>query len=151
MSWRNGQAYAQDLRDRVLAAPGVLREVAERFGVSQAYVCRARARRERLGQSSPGAQRNHMPLRLAALELALREQVASAPVQTLRELCQWVRAQHGIEVGTTTMFKTLRRFGVTLKKNHPARSRANAARRRASPPGLERPTTRVACRSADLP
>jgi transposase len=93
----------------------------------------------------------HMPLRLAALELALREQVASAPAQTLRELCQWVRAQHGIEVGTTTMFKTLRRFGVTLKKNHPARSRANAARRRASPPGLERPTTKVACRPADLP
>jgi hypothetical protein len=56
MSWRKGQAYGQDLRDRVLAAPGVLREVAERFGVSQAYVCRARARRERLGQTSPGAQ-----------------------------------------------------------------------------------------------
>jgi hypothetical protein len=56
MSWRKGQAYGQDLRDRVLAAPGVLREVAERFGVSQASVCRARARRERLGQSSPGAQ-----------------------------------------------------------------------------------------------
>ena len=55
MSWRNGQAYTQDLRDRVLAMPGVLREVAERFGVSQAYVCRARARREKLGQTSPGA------------------------------------------------------------------------------------------------
>lgn len=151
MSWRKGQAYGQDLRDRVLAAPGVLREVAERFGVSQAYVCRARARRERLGQTSPGAQRNHMPLRLAALEGALREQVAPAPAQTLRELCQWVRAEHGIEVGTTTMFKTLRRFGLTLKKNHPARGRANAARRRPGPPGLDSQTTRVACRSADLP
>ena len=150
MSWRKGQAYGQDLRDRVLAAPGVLREVAERFGVSQAYVCRARARREKLGQTSAGAQCNHMPLRLAALEGALREQVASAPAQTLRELCQWVRAEHGIEVGTTTMFKTLRRFGVTLKKNHPARGRANAARRRPGPSGLERPTTGVACRSADL-
>ena len=73
MSWRKGQAYGQDLRDRVLAVPGVLREVAERFGVSQAYVCRARARREKLGQTSPGAQHNHMPLRLAALEPALRE------------------------------------------------------------------------------
>jgi transposase len=150
MSWRKGQAYGQDLRDRVLATPGVLRAVAERFGVSQAYVCRARARRERLGQTSPGAQRNHMPLRLAALEPALREQVAAVPAQTLRELCQWVGAQHGIEVGLTTMHKTLRRFGVTLKKNHPARSRANAARRRASPPGLDSQTTRVACRSADL-
>jgi len=151
MSWRKGQAYGQDLRDRVLATPGVLRDVAERFGVSQAYVCRARARRERLGQTSPGAQRNHMPLRLAALEGALREQVAKAPAQTLRELCQWVRAEHGMEVGTTTMHKTLCRFGVTLKKNHPARRRANATRRRASPPGVERPTTEPARRSADLP
>ncbi|ABM37135.1 hypothetical protein [Polaromonas naphthalenivorans] len=128
MSWRKGQAYGQDLRDRVLAAPGVLREVAERFGVSQSYVCRARARRKRLGQTSPGAQHNHMPLRLAALEPALREQVAAAPTQTLRELCQWVRAEHGIEVGTTTMCKTLGRFGLTLKKNHPARRRAGKAR-----------------------
>ncbi len=151
MSWRNGQAYGQDLRDRVLAMPGVLREVAERFGVSQAYVCRARARCNKRGQASPGAQHNHMPLRLAVLEGALREQVAVAPTQTLRDLCQWVRAEHGIEVGTTTMHKTLGRFGVTLKKNHPARRRADAPRRRASPPGLDRQTTRAACRSADFP
>jgi transposase len=128
MSWRKGQAYGQDLRDRVLAMPGVLREVAERFGVSQAYVCRARARREKLGQASPGVQCNHRPLRLAALEPALCEQVARAPAQTLRELCQWVRAKHGIEVGTTTMHKTLGRWGLRLKKNHPARRRAGAAR-----------------------
>ena len=36
MSWRRGQAYGQDLRDRVLGVPGLrLREVAERFGVRQ--------------------------------------------------------------------------------------------------------------------
>jgi len=138
MSWRKGQAYGHDLRDRVLAAPGVLREVAQCFGVSQAYVCRARARREKLGQTSPGVQCNHRPLRLAALEPALREQVAKAPAQTLRELCEWVRAQHSIEVGVTTMFKTLGRFGLTLKKNHSARRRANAAGRRSRPPGLDR-------------
>ncbi len=116
MSWRKGQAYAQDLRDRVLATPGVLREVAERFGVSQAYVCRARARRERLGQTSPGAQRNHMPLRLAGLEQALRAQLAAAPAQTLAQLCQWAWDVHGIKVGTTTMHKTLGRLKLTLKK-----------------------------------
>ncbi|MFZ3139080.1 hypothetical protein [Polaromonas sp.] len=137
MSWRKGQAYAQDLRDRVLAAPGVLREVAQRFGVSQAYVCRARARRDRLGQTSPGTQCNHMPLRLATLEPALHEQVAAAPTQTLRELCQWVRDVHGIKVGTTTMYKTLGRFGLTLKKNDPARRRAGAARRGPGARGLE--------------
>ena len=34
MSWRRAKAYAQDLRDRVLAATGRLWEVAERSGVS---------------------------------------------------------------------------------------------------------------------
>ena len=116
MSWRKGQAYAQDLRDRVLAASGRLREVAERFEVSQAYVSRVRARRDRLGQTSAGAQRNHLPLRLAQLEGALREQVRAAPDQTLRQLCQWAQDVHGIRVGTTTMHKTLARLALTLKK-----------------------------------
>ena len=38
MSWRQGQPYGQDLRDRVLAASGTAAAVAERFGVSAAYV-----------------------------------------------------------------------------------------------------------------
>jgi transposase len=151
MSWRKGQAYGQDLRDRVLAMPGVLREVAQRFGVSQTYVCRARARREKLGQTSAGAQHNHMPLRLAVLEGALRAQVAVAPAQTLRELCEWVRTEHGIGVGLTTMHKTLGRYGLTLKKNHPARVRADAPRCRAGAPGVDSQTAAAACRSADLP
>ena len=126
MSWRRGRAYAQDLRDRILAATGRLREVAERFGVSQSYVSRARSRRSRLGQASPGAQYNHVPLRLAAVKPQLLAQVASAPEQTLVQLCQWVRAEHGIEVGPTTMCKTLARFGLTRKKRRcmPASRRA---------------------------
>ena len=151
MSWRNGQAYAQDLRDRVLATPGVLREVAERFGVSQAYVCRVRARREKLGQPGPGPQHNHRPLRLAALEPALRAHIGQAPAQTLAQLCQWVRAEHGIEVGTTTMHKTLGRFGLTLKKNHPARRRASAARCAPGARALEGRTIEPDSGSADLP
>lgn len=81
--------------------------------MSQSYVCRARARRNKLGQTSAGVQCNNMPLRLAALEPALREQVAAAPARTLRELCQWVWDVHGIEVGATT-YKTLGRFGLML-------------------------------------
>ena len=54
MSWRKGQAYGQDLRDRVLWATGRVCEIAVRFGVSASYVSRARARRTQLGQSTPG-------------------------------------------------------------------------------------------------
>jgi transposase len=116
MSWRKGQAYGQDLRDRVLAAPGLLGQVAERFGVSQSYISRARWRLSRLGQPSAGAQCNHVPLRLAALKEPLLAQVALAPEQTLVQLCQWVKAAHGVQVGPTAMGKTLAGFGLTLKK-----------------------------------
>ena len=47
MSWRRGQTYSQDLRDRVLAARGSARRVGERFGVSASYVVKARQRRAR--------------------------------------------------------------------------------------------------------
>jgi hypothetical protein len=75
-----------------------------------------RARRDRLGQTSAAVQGNHLPLRLAQLEPALRAQVAAEPDQTLRELCQWARDVHGIRVGTTTMHKTLARLKLPLKK-----------------------------------
>lgn len=116
MSWRRGKAYAQDLRDRVLAATGRLREVAERFGVSQAYVSRVRSRHARLGQTSAGEQRNHVPLRLEGVKEPLLAQVALVPEQTLVQLCQWVRTEYGTQVGPTTMGKTLARLGLTRKK-----------------------------------
>jgi len=64
MSWRRGQAYAQHLRERVLAATGTL-------GVSSTYVWRVRSRCSRRGQTSAGAQVNHVPLRLGGLQEAL--------------------------------------------------------------------------------
>ena len=60
MSWRRGKAYAQDLRDRVLAATGLLRDVAQRFGVSQAYVSCVRSRHKHLGQASAGGRSTTM-------------------------------------------------------------------------------------------
>ncbi|MDB5770467.1 MAG: hypothetical protein JWM42_841 [Burkholderia sp.] len=54
MGWRQGQAYGQDVRDRVLGASGSIAEVALRFGVSESFVERARWRR-RLGEDTPGA------------------------------------------------------------------------------------------------
>ena len=127
MSWQRGRAYAQDLRDRVLASPGLLREVAERLGVSQAYVSRVRSRHARLGQTSAGAQCNHVPLRLAALSEPLLAQVAKAPEQTLAQLCQWVQAEHGVQVAPATMGKTLTRLGLTRKKRPFTRSNKSEA------------------------
>ena len=138
-SWRRGQAYAQHLRERVLAATGTLGEVAERFGVSTTYVWRVRSRSSRLGQTSAGAQVNHVPLRLGGLQEALLAQVALAPEQTLAQLCQWVCQAHGVQVGQTTMHNTLKRLGLRLKKRACApasRTEATSRRRaRTGPPG----------------
>jgi transposase len=91
--------------------------VAARFGVSESYVQRARARRRQCGELSAGAQRNHVPLRLAGLAQALKAEVAAHPDATLAQLCAWAKAEHGVAVGLATMSKSLRRFGLTLKKS----------------------------------
>lgn len=117
MEWHSGQAYGQDLRDRVLAASGSIKEVATRFAVSKSYVARARSRRKRLGEDTPGVQCNHMPPKLRGLEPVLAARVAAMPDQTLAQLCQWVQAEHGVQVGVSTMWKALARLGLSLKKN----------------------------------
>ena len=87
MAWRRGQAYGQDLRDRVLACPDLtLVQVAPRFGVSPFYVSKARARLRDLGDPTPGAQHNHVPLRLAPLTSVLRAQIDARPDAKLRKL-----------------------------------------------------------------
>ena len=53
VSWRRGQTYSQDLRDRVLSADGVgSGHVAVRYGVSVSYVVKACQRRDQLGEVS---------------------------------------------------------------------------------------------------
>ena len=93
MGWRLGQAYGQDLRDRVLAAAGAVRAVAARFGVSPSYVVKVRARARDHGDTMPGRQCNHVPARLAGLHDVLRARVATQGDATLAELCGWLRAQ----------------------------------------------------------
>lgn len=116
MAWHPGQAYGQDLRDCLLNSPGSIAQVAARFGVSKSYVARARSRRRRRGEDTPGVQCNHVPLKLAGLEQALLARIATANDQTLEQMCQWLLAEHGVRVGVTTMWKTLARLGLSLKK-----------------------------------
>lgn len=143
MSWRQGQAYSQDLRDRVLEAPGSVNAIARRFGVSASYVSRARTRLARQGQRCASLQCNHVRPRLSALEGELLAQVAVQPDQTLKQLCQWAGAR-GVALSTTAMWKTLARLGLTLKKDPP---RSGAAARGCSPAAqlLERRADADAC------
>ena len=117
-SWRRGQAYSQDLRDRVLAADELsARQAADRFGVSVSYVIKARQRRDRHGDPRPGLQRSWTPRKLAEHHATIDAHVRTHPDATLAELCAWVLAEFGVSASIGTMWNTLRRLGLTLKKS----------------------------------
>ena len=124
MAWRRGQAYGQDLRDRVLACSDMtLAEVATRFGVSPSYVSKVRARLRVLGDAAPGPQHNHVAPRLAPLMDAVRGQVAAEPDAKLREVRAWLAQAHNVCVSHAVLWKAMAQLGMTHKKT-PARGRA---------------------------
>jgi transposase len=118
MAWRRGQAYGQDLRDRVLDCPDMtLVQVATRFGVSPSYVSKVRARLRELGHARPGEQRNHVPLRLAPFADAVRARIRTVPDGKLDDLRSWLRETHNVSVSYAVMWKVVTRLGLTLKKS----------------------------------
>lgn len=118
MCWRSGQAYSQDLRDRVLATAGPARAVAARFGVSVSYVVKARQRRTRDGETAARPQRSRTPRLLAGLHEVIRAHVQSHHDATLDDLRAWLREAHQVSVSVGLMWNTLARLGLTLKKRH---------------------------------
>ena len=118
MGWRRGQAYSQDLRDRVLACGDMtLVQVATRFGVSPSYVSKVRARLRDLHDANPGPQRGHVPLRLAEHTDALRVQITASPDATLNELRSWLAQERQVSVSYPVLWKVVTRLGLTFKKN----------------------------------
>ena len=151
MAWRRGQAYGQDLRERVLGARELsVRAAAARFAVSPSYVAKVRARLRRFGESTPGPQRNHVPPRLAPLADALRARVAAGADATLAELRAWALAEHGVRVSQPVMWKTLARMDLTPKKTA-ARGGAGPRRRGRSAARLGGRRAETAPRQAGVP
>ena len=150
MIWRRGQAYGQDLRDRVLAAMGEpIRVVAARFGVSASYVSKVRSRLRKTGETTAGPQRNQVAPRLAPLYEALRAWVAEHSDATISELRAWVAGEHGIAVSYPVMWKTLARLGLTLKKT-PASCRTRPRRHRRSARRMDQANARTRRRQAGV-
>ena len=122
MSRRRGQAYSQDLRDRVLAAVGEpIRSVAARLSVSPSYVSKVQSKARGTGEAAAGPQRNHVAPRLEPFYGALRARVAEQADATIAELRAWVAREHGVAVSHPVMWHTLARLGLTLKKSASAR------------------------------
>lgn len=137
MAWRRGQAYSQDLRDRVLAADGSAREVAARLQVSVSYAVKVRQRRDRFGETTARAQRSHTPRRLAPWHDDIAAHLRAHPDATMAELREWLFATHGVRVSMGLIWNTLDRLGLTLKKTL-ARGRTGPGRHRRSAPPIPR-------------
>jgi transposase len=122
--WRSGQAYSQDLRERVLRAidqGAKAAEVAGLFKVSVSYIYKALIRRRSTGEQAARPQRSHRSFKLAPLEDAIRAEVLRRPDATLEELRRWLAQAHQVEVSLGAMHNTLRRLGLTLKKSRGGR------------------------------
>lgn len=120
MRWQRGQAYSQDLRERVLAAADEglpVGQIAVRFRVSVSDVSKVLSRRQRTGGTTALAQRGHLLPKLAALHEAIRRQVTARPDATLAELCTWLLQTHQVSASSGLMWKTLDALELTYKKS----------------------------------
>jgi transposase len=119
MSWRRGQAYAQHLRDRVLAAfdrgMGAY-EAARLFQVSVSWIYKALARRRETGESTARPQLNHVLPKLLPYYDAIRRKLEAEPDLTLAELRAWLLETEHVSISQRGMWKTLRQLDLTRKK-----------------------------------
>jgi transposase len=123
--------YSIDLRERVLAAcddGSGTSEVAESFGVSEAWVRRLKQRRRETGLIGPRTPaRSGPPPVLADQADRLRRLVRDHPGLSSGEY----RDRLGVDVVALTVWRALRRLGYTFKKSPSGRRNRTG---RTSPP-----------------
>ena len=130
MSWRSGQAYSQDLRDRVLAAVdgGMrVRQTAPLFQVSISYIYKALERRAATGETAAAARggRQRPPV-LSGHEAALLAHLRANSDATLAELRRWLFEMRGVSISVGALWNGLDRLGWTLKKSRSMRQSRSA-------------------------
>ena len=119
-------AYSMDLRERVLADCDdgmTTAEAADAHRVSAAWVRRLKQRRRETGEVAPRVGRPGPAPALAEESDQLRDVVRANPDRTAAEYRQLL----GTRAATVTVWRALRRLGLTHKKSAP--------RRRAESPG----------------
>lgn len=92
------------------------REVAERLDVSVSYVVKARQRRDRSGRITAGPESFARRPMLADYHDAISQRVRERSDGTLEDLRAWL-ARSGVSISLGTMWNTVRRLGLTLKKD----------------------------------
>lgn len=139
-------AYSQDLRERVLNGydrgerPA---DIAQRLEVSKTWVHSVYKRFKETGERSAHRLGGYRIPCLLSWEETIRSWIAEKPDLTLSEMVDRL-AENGVEVGISTMWRQLDKWGLRFKKN--------AARPRTEPPGysgtargVEGRTSRMGC------
>lgn len=113
-----GAPYAQDLRDRVLAAydRGMkTKQIADVFQVSPAWARRVKQRRRETGETTPRPMGGATVIKIDLAQLA--ELVRQRPDATLKEL----RVMLGADCVESAVCMALKRLGLSFKKRRSVR------------------------------
>lgn len=124
-----GAAYSLDLRERVLKdldAGMSKASIARNYHVSTRWVYNLQKQREATGRIAPRPHAGGPKPLLAEHTERLLKLVEEQPDATLREL----RDRLGVPVSINTVWKMLRRLGVSFKKSSQCRGAGPAGRRR---------------------
>lgn len=116
--------YSRDLRERIIRAVEEgekQRKVAKRFGVSESSVKRYLQRKRKKGILEPNRIGGSKSIiEVAGLEAALLAQVKQHSDASLDEHVALLAKTSGVRIGRTSMWRTLKRLGLTRKKNESA-------------------------------
>ncbi|MEQ8299999.1 MAG: IS630 family transposase [Hyphomonas sp.] len=121
--------YSDDLRERVVAAVGTgesCRSVAARFGVAVSSVVKWSQRSRSTGSVTPDRMGGRRPVILNAHRQFVLEQFQQTPHLTVRGL-QALLAAQGVQVSHDSIWRFIRREGLSFKKSLFALEQARAA------------------------
>jgi transposase len=128
MKWRNysvGEmpvAYSTDLRTRVIdawtAKEGTQAQLAERFKVSESFVKRVLRRYRTSGEKEAKPRGATVAPTIDEVTLnQVQRWIEQKPDILLKELCEKLAVQQGIQVSQSTMCRALQRLRLPRKKN----------------------------------
>ncbi len=130
--------YSLDLRERVVAAflaGEPCRSVAARFDIAESSVVKWAQRARTYGTPAPAQIGGYRKLLLKPHRAFILKRLVEQPDLTVRALLGELR-KRGITVSRDTLWRFLKREGLSFKKNA-VRERAIAARRREAQTALE--------------
>jgi transposase len=115
-------ALSLDLRQRIvkahLNAEGSYAELAARYEVGEASISRLLRRYRERGDVHRDPRGGGVPHKIPPEQYPLlRKLVAQQPDRTVEQLCHSWRAHYGVVLSRSAMMRTLKRAGMTWKKN----------------------------------